>query len=63
MGLTAAIFLVALLSGFAFYHLRRASRRGDRAGPMLQRAGTVLAWFWLALSALLFAWAAARHFD
>lgn len=60
MLLPAAIFLLALLSGFTAYRLGRARRTGEAASAALLRAGTLLAYAWLALSALLFAWAAAR---
>lgn len=60
MLLPAAIFLLAFLSGFAAYRLGRARRTGEAASAALVRTGTMLAYAWLALSALLFAWAAAR---
>jgi hypothetical protein len=58
--LPAAIFLLAVLSGFAAYRLGTMRRTGEAASPNLVRTGTLLAYAWLALSALLFAWAAAR---
>jgi uncharacterized membrane protein (UPF0136 family) len=60
MLLEAAIFLLALLSGATAYRLGRSRKRGEPAPPALVRVGTLLAYAWLALSALLFAWAAAR---
>jgi hypothetical protein len=60
MLLPAAIFLLALLSGFTAYRLGRSRRTGERSAPALIRAGTLLAYAWLALSALLFAWALTR---
>ena len=60
MLLQIAIFLLALLSGFIAFRLGRARKAGDAPPPVLLRAGTLLAYAWLALSALLFAWAAAR---
>lgn len=60
MLLQATIFLLAVLSGFTAYRLGKARRTGDPAAPALVRIGTLLAYAWLALSALLFAWAAAR---
>lgn len=60
MLLPAAIFLLATLSGFTAYRLGRARRTGEPAPPALVRTGTLLAYAWLALSALLFAWALAR---
>jgi hypothetical protein len=60
MLLPAAFFLLAFLSGVAAYRLGRARRSGEAASAALVRAGTLLAYAWLALSALLFAWAAAR---
>lgn len=60
MLLQAAVFLLALTSGFAVYRLGRARRSGERPAAALVRAATLLAYAWLALSALLFAWAAAR---
>jgi hypothetical protein len=60
MLLTAAIVLLSAVSGFTVYRLGRGRRNGARSNPALVRAGTLLAYCWLALSALLFAWAAAR---
>ena len=60
MLLQASIFAIALVSGFAAYRLAGSRRARTRPGPALVRTATLLAWFWLALSALLFAWAAAR---
>lgn len=60
MLLQAAIFLLALLSGVTAYRLGRARKYGEAAAPALVKAGTLLAYSWLALSALLFAWAAVR---
>jgi hypothetical protein len=60
MLLPVTVFLLATLSGGAFYRLRRARRAGERPAEVLVRTGTLLAHAWLALSALLFAWAAAR---
>jgi hypothetical protein len=60
MLLPAAIFLLASLSGFTAYRLGRLRSTGEPAPAMLVRAGTLLAYAWLALSALLFAWALAR---
>jgi hypothetical protein len=58
--LEPTIFLLALLSGVTAYRLGRSRRTGEAAHPALVRAGILLAYAWLALSALLFAWAAAR---
>jgi hypothetical protein len=60
MLLELAVFLLALLSGITAYRLGRGRRTGEAAHPALVRTGTMLAYAWLALSALLFAWAAAR---
>lgn len=60
MLLEAAIFLLALLSGATAYRLGRTRRQGTVPHPALVRAGTLLAYAWLTLSALLFAWAGAR---
>jgi hypothetical protein len=58
--LEATVFLLAVLSGVTAYRLGRSRRTGEPAHPALIRTGTLLAYAWLALSALLFAWAAAR---
>lgn len=63
MLLSATVFLLALLSGATAYRLGRARRSGITAHPALIRVGTLLAYAWLALSALLFAWAAVRILD
>ena len=60
MGLTIAVFLIAFVSGVAAYRLGRSRSFGRGASPGLVRLATVLAYAWLALSALLFAWAAWR---
>jgi hypothetical protein len=60
MLLQLSVFLLALLSGVAAYRLGRSRRLGEAQGPRLRRLATALSWFWLTLSALLFAWAAAR---
>ena len=58
MLLTAVFFLLGALSGFTLYRLASARKRGAARSPLLVRFATVLAFAWLALSALLFAWAA-----
>ena len=58
--LELTIFLLAILSGAIAYRLGRSRKTGEPAHPALVRTGTLLAYAWLALSALLFAWAAAR---
>jgi len=58
--LELTVFLLAILSGVTAYRLGRSRKTGDPAHPGLVRVGTLLAYAWLALSALLFAWAAAR---
>ena len=58
--LELTVFLLAVLSGVTAYRLGRSRKTGEPAHPWLVRAGTLLAYAWLALSALLFAWAAAR---
>jgi hypothetical protein len=60
MLLQAVVFIVALASGAAAYRLGRDRRLGKAQSPRLRRLATALTWFWLTLSALLFAWAAAR---
>jgi hypothetical protein len=60
MNLAVAVFLLAFLSGVTAYRLGRSRRTGEAAHPALVRTGTLLAYAWLALSALLFAWAAVR---
>jgi len=60
MLLPAAVFLLAILSGATSYRLGRCRRTGEPASAALVRAGTLLAYAWLALSALLFSWAAVR---
>jgi hypothetical protein len=60
MILEAAIFLIAALSGAAAYRLGRSRRLGTPGSERMRRLATFLSWFWLTLSALLFAWAAAR---
>ncbi|HEY0014572.1 MAG TPA: hypothetical protein VGB79_17150 [Allosphingosinicella sp.] len=58
--LEATVFLLAVLSGVTAYRLGRSRTTGEPPHPALVRTGTLLAYAWLALSALLFAWAAAR---
>jgi hypothetical protein len=58
--LEATVFLLAVLSGVTAYRLGRSRKTGAPAHPGLVRAGTLLAYAWLALSALLFGWAAVR---
>jgi hypothetical protein len=58
--LEATVFVLAVLSGVTAHRLGRSRKTGEPAHPGLVRAGTLLAYAWLALSALLFAWAAAR---
>jgi hypothetical protein len=58
--LELTVFLLAMLSGVTAYRLGRSRRAGVPPHPALVRAGTLLAYAWLAFSALLFAWAAAR---
>lgn len=60
MVLQAVVFLLALVSGAAAYRLGRSRRLGEVQSPRLRRLAAALTWFWLTLSALLFAWAAAR---
>ena len=60
MVLPLVFFLLGGLSGFAAYRLASARKRGRTADPRLVRAATLLAYMWLALSALLFAWAASN---
>jgi hypothetical protein len=60
MVLEGAVFLIAFLSGAAAYRLGRSRRMAAPQNPGLRSLAIVLTWFWLALSALLFAWAAAR---
>lgn len=60
MLLSLAVFVIAFVWGVAAYRLGRSRRFGTCASPALVRMGTVLAYAWLALSALLFAWAAWR---
>ena len=58
--LPSVFFLLGTLSGFTAYHLRSARRRGRVESATLVRIATLLAYGWLTLSVLLFAWAAAR---
>jgi hypothetical protein len=60
MVLPAIVFLLALVSGVAAYRLGRSRRLGTAQSARLRKVATALSWFWLTLSALLFAWAAAR---
>ena len=58
MLLPLLFFLLGAVSGFIAFRLSSARRRGVAQSPTLARAATALACLWLALSALLFAWAA-----
>lgn len=58
--LTGIFFLLGAVSGFAAYRLSSARRKGRSQDARLGRIATVLAYGWLALSALIAAWAAWR---
>ena len=60
MLLPIVFFLLGALSGFTAYRLASDRRRGRVRSAALVRIATLLAYAWLALSALLFAWAAWR---
>ncbi|HEX8217356.1 MAG TPA: hypothetical protein VF577_07815 [Allosphingosinicella sp.] len=58
--LPVIFFLLGAVSGFAAYRLSSARRKGRSQDARLARIATMLAYGWLALSALLAAWAAWR---
>ncbi len=60
MFLPLAFFLLGALSGFAAYRLSSDRRKGRPQDAALARIATLLAYAWLALAALLAAWAAWR---
>lgn len=55
--LPGIFFLLGAVSGFAAYRLASLRKKGRPPRPAFVRIATVLAYAWLALSALLFAWA------
>lgn len=60
MTLPLIVFAMAAVSGFLAFRLGRARRGGPPVNPGLARLAVLLACAWLALSALLFAWATYR---
>jgi hypothetical protein len=60
MILAAVMFVMAAISGFAAVRLGRSRRGGPAVSPGLARLAFILAYAWLMLSALLFAWATYR---
>jgi hypothetical protein len=60
MILAGIVFVMAAISGFAAIRLGQARRGGAPASPGRARLAFMLAYAWLMLSALLFAWAAYR---
>jgi hypothetical protein len=60
MILAGIVFVMAAISGFAAVRLGQARRGGAPASPGLARLAFILAYAWLTLSALLFAWATYR---
>ena len=60
MILAAIVFVMALVSGFLAVRLGRRRDGGDPVSPGLARLAFILAYAWLVLSALLFAWATYR---
>lgn len=60
MILPLLVFAMAAVSGFLAYRLGRARNGGPASNPGLARLAFLLAYAWLVLSALLFAWAAYR---
>jgi hypothetical protein len=60
MILPLIFFAMAAVSGFAAYRLGRSRRGGPPVSPGLARLAAILAYAWLMLSALLFAWATYR---
>ena len=60
MLLPLAFFLLGAVSSFTAYRLASNRRRARADDPRLVRVATLLAYMWLALSALLFGWALSR---
>lgn len=60
MILAAIIFAMALVSGFLAVRLGRRRGGAEPISPGLARLAFILAYAWLMLSALLFAWATYR---
>lgn len=61
--LPGIFFVLGAFSGFAAYRLASLRKKGRPQNAILERIATVLAYAWLALSALLLAWAATTLID